>query len=272
VLLGPATDLDDALDRSLVLEAVGVPHSVEPADGAWALAVADEDAPGAEAALAAWTAENARREEPPAPDYGPSRVSAVAALALLAFGASALLYPSAWPVERGGADAARIVGGEWWRTATALTLHADAGHLGANAVALFALLWALARRLGPAAAAWVALAAGIAGNAATALAWRGGHVSVGASTAVFGALGALAALHVPRRRAWVVLGAGVALLGLLGTGERADLLAHVFGFLAGAAEGGALRRAAAPRRTRAQPVLAAAAAVPLALAWLRALS
>jgi membrane associated rhomboid family serine protease len=228
--------------------------------------------PGAEATLAAWASENARREEPPPPHYGPSRVPAVAALALLAFGAVALLDPALPWVARGGADAARIVGGEWWRTATALTLHADAGHVGANAIALGLLLWALARRLGPAAAAWLALAAGIAGNAATALAWRGDHVSVGASTAVFGALGALAALHAPRRRAWVVLGAGVALLGLVGTGERADLLAHLFGFLAGVAEGWALRRASPPRRSPAQPALAAAAAVPLAVAWWRALS
>jgi membrane associated rhomboid family serine protease len=272
VLLEPATDLDQALERSLVLDAVGLAHALEPAaDGRWALRVADEDAPAAEAALAAWAAESARREPPPDPDYGPSRVPAGAALALLAFTAFALRDPATAWVERGGADAARIVRGEWWRAATALTLHADAGHAAGNAIALGLLLWALARRLGPAPATWLALAAGIAGNAATALLVRGGHLSVGASTAVFGALGALSALHAPRRRAWLALASGVALLGLLGTGERSDLFAHLLGFVAGVVQGLALRRAAPPRRSAAQPVLALAAAVLLALAWWRAL-
>lgn len=272
MLLDPATDLDEALERSLVLDAVGVAHRLEPsADGRWTLLVADEDAPAAEAALAAWAAENARRAPAPEPDYGPSRVPAGAALALLAFTAFALLDPATAWVERGGADAARMVSGEWWRAATALTLHADAGHAAGNAVALGLFLWALARRLGPAPATWLALTAGLAGNVATALVARGGHVSVGASTAVFGALGALAALHAPRGRAWLALASGAALLGFLGTGARSDLLAHLFGFAAGVAQGLALRRAAPPRRSPAQPILALAAAVPLALAWWRAL-
>ena len=270
--LGPASDLDHALERSLVLEAVGVAHALEPAEqGGWALHVADADAPVAATELAAWAAENARREAPAAPDYGPSRVGAAAPFALLAFTAVVELDPTTPWLERGGADAARIVGGEGWRVATALTLHVDAGHAGGNAVALGVFLWALVGRLGPALAIWVALVAGLAGNAATALVTRGGHVSVGASTAVFGALGALAALHAPHRRASVALASGFALLGLLGTGERADLFAHLFGFLAGVAQGLALRRVAPPRRSPAQPLLALAAALPLAMAWWRAL-
>jgi hypothetical protein len=69
----------------------------------------------------------------------------------------------------------------------------------------------------------------------------------------------------------VTLGAGVALLGFLGTGERADLLAHFFGFAAGALAGAALRGFPPPRRSWAQAVLAASAAIPLVAAWSRAL-
>ena len=272
MLLGPATDLDRALERSLVLEAVGVAHALEPAeDGRWTLHVADADAPAADAELAAWEAENARREPPPPPDYGPSRLGAASALALLGFTALVDLDPTTPWLQRGGADAARIVAGEGWRVATALTLHVDAGHAGGNAVALGVFLWALVGRLGPALAVWVALVAGLAGNAATALVTRGGHVSVGASTAVFGVLGALAALHAPHRRASVALASGFALLGLLGTGERADLFAHLFGFLAGVAQGLLLRRARPPHRSPAHPLLALAAVLPLAAAWWRAL-
>jgi membrane associated rhomboid family serine protease len=270
--LGPGTDLERARERSLVLEAAGIAHEVEPAaEGSWAIVVAEEDAPAADAALAAWAAEGAGRGAPAEPDYGPSRAPAVGALALLAFTAWALLdRGTAWR-ERGAADAGRMLRGEWWRAATALTLHADAAHAAGNAVALAFVLWALARRLGPAAAAWLALAAGLAGNAATALLAPRGHVSVGASTAVFGALGALSVLSARRRRGWLALASGAALLGLLGAGERADLLAHLLGFAAGAALGVAARRLAPPRRSALQPLLALAAAAPLALAWWRAL-
>ena len=126
---------------------------------------------------------------------------------------------------RGSSDAEAILRGEWWRAATALTLHADYAHAVGNLVVGAFLLWALARRIGPAAAAWIALAGGFLGNALTAAVVRRGYVSVGASTAVFAALGAVALLQaVARRRmALLALGAGSALLGLLGTGQRPDL-------------------------------------------------
>jgi rhomboid protease GluP len=77
---------------------------------------------------------------------------------------------------------------------------------------------------------------------------------------------------VPRRRAWLTLGVGVALLGFLGTGARADLLAHFFGFAAGVTEGLAVRRMTPPRRSLRQPVIALLAVAPIALAWWRALA
>jgi membrane associated rhomboid family serine protease len=265
-------DRDAALARCLVLEAMGIAHELEAtSEGRWAIVVVEADAPAAESAIAAWEAdERSRAGAPPRQGYGKSRLGAAAALAILSFTTFTFGPGSGW-VERGSADAARIIHGEWWRAATSLTLHADAAHAIGNAVALGVLLGALAGRLGPALAAWVALGAGIVGNIATALLTRGGHISVGASTAVFGALGTLSALEVPERRAWLTLGAGVALLGLLGTGQRADLLAHLLGFLAGVAEGLALRRAAPPRRSPFQPAVALASLAPIALAWWRAL-
>jgi membrane associated rhomboid family serine protease len=193
-------------------------------------------------------------------------------LAVLAFALLSGLPAPGSLAGRGSADAARMLQGEWWRAATALTLHADLAHAAANAVAMGIFLGAVARRLGPALATWSALAAGVAGNVLTALAVRGGHVSIGASTAVFGALGTLSALQVPRRGAWVTLGVGVALLGLLGTGERADLAAHLLGFAVGVTEGLAVRRMAPPRRSLRQPALALLAVAPIALAWVRALA
>jgi membrane associated rhomboid family serine protease len=273
-LLRELPDHDAVLERSVVLDAMGIAHEVQPTpDGRWSLLVDDRDAPAAETALASWEAENSPRSEPLArPDYGRTLAGVAAGLVILAFAVPAGLRPAGILIERGSADAARMLQGEWWRAATALTLHADLAHAAANAVAIGIFLGAVARRLGPALAAWLALAAGVAGNVLTALVTRGGHVSIGASTAVFGALGTLSALQVPRRSAWLTLGVGVALLGFLGTGERADLLAHLFGFAVGVTEGLALRRMTPPRRSLRQPAIALLAVAPLVLAWWRALA
>ncbi len=83
------------------------------------------------------------------------------------------------------------------------------------------------------------------GGTLTAAIHRSGHVSVGASTVVFGAIGILAALRIftPGRvgsrpgKWWVAVAANLVLVALLGTGPNADVLAHVFGLLAGAAVG-----------------------------------
>ena len=273
VLLHEGGDPDAVMERSVVLDAAGIGHEVEEVpDGRWVLLVEDGEVPAAEAALAAWEAENRSPPVPLArPEYGRSLAGVAVALAILAFDLHARLRPSRILVERGSADAARMLQGEWWRAATALSLHADLAHAAGNAVAIFVFVGAVARRLGPALAIWMALAAGIAGNVLTALVVPGGHVSIGASTAVFGALGTLSALQVPHRGAWLTLGAGVALLGLLGTGAQADLLAHLFGFAAGVAGGLAVRRMTPPPRSDGQVAIALLAVVPVALAWWRAL-
>src|SRR5204863_362939 len=116
--------------------------------------------------------------------------------------------------ERGGADAERIVAGEWWRTVTALTLHADAPHVIGNAGASAVLVGAVGHQLGPGVGLCVLLLAGAGGNALTAAAHGTHHDSVGASTAMFGAIGILGATRVVsrgRRRAartsWMVVAA-----------------------------------------------------------------
>ena len=271
-LLRELPDHDAASERSVVLEAMGIAHEIQPSpDGRWTLVVDDADAPEAEAALAAWERENLVRPEPlPPPEYGRSLTGAAVGFGILAFTVYAGLPPAGVLMGAGDADAARMLNGEWWRAATALTLHADLPHVISNAIAIAIFLGAVARRVGPALATWLALAGGVAGNVLTAVVARGGHDSIGASTAVFAALGTLSALQVPRRRAWITLATGAALLGLLGTGARADLLAHLFGFAAGVAEGLVVRRISPPRRSILQPAVALLAVAPIAFAWWRA--
>jgi len=235
---------------AVVLAAAGIPHwQRERLDG-WALFVTPDDVVTALEALAAYDRENATDDDGGADEAPPARPLTIAGVvvALLLVGFFAITGPrpggSSW-FEHGSADAARIMAGEWWRTVTALTLHADAPHLAGNAVGLAVLLTAVCWQLGVGVGLWLTLLAGAGGNLLTAAVHGSEHSSVGASTAVFGIVGILAALRVvaPRRlrlgtrRSWVVVAASLALLALLGTGPHADLLAHLFGLLVGGALG-----------------------------------
>jgi membrane associated rhomboid family serine protease len=265
-----------AEEWAYVLTALGIIHEIRDDQGEHAMAVLPEDVAQAERALDAHEAEKARPAARTDREYGPSTLwlGYVALLAAFQFVTGARDESVIW-FARGSSAAAAILRGEWWRPATALTLHADYAHAIGNLVAGAVLLWALARRIGPAAAAWIALGSGVLGNALTAAVVRRGYVSVGASTAVFGALGALAMLQVVARRRMVLLalGAGSALLGLLGTGQGADLFAHLFGFAAGGLLGLAAGPLALhpPRRTLLQPLLALGTIAALAVCWRAAL-
>jgi rhomboid protease GluP len=265
---------------AVVLAAAGIPHwQRERLDG-WALFVTPDDVVTALEALAAYDRENATDDDGPdeAPPARPLTIAGVV-VALLLVGFFAITGPraggSSW-FEHGSADAARIMAGEWWRTVTALTLHADAPHLAGNAVGLAVLLTAVCWQLGVGVGLWLTLLAGAGGNLLTAAVHGSEHSSVGASTAVFGIVGILAALRVvaPRRlrlgtrRSWVVVAASLALLALLGTGPHADLLAHLFGLLVGGALG-ALAAFTLPSTPPAalQGVLLIAAVAVVLRAW-----
>ncbi|MFW6334190.1 MAG: rhomboid family intramembrane serine protease [Desulfosalsimonas sp.] len=140
-----------------------------------------------------------------------------------------------------GASAAKIADGELYRVVTALFLHADGLHLLGNMAGLAVFATAVCHVAGWGAGILMVVFAGASGNMINAWLYEYGHLSIGASTSVFGAIGILSGYQFFRKRrdagrkaaAWVPLGCGMALLGFLGTGERVDLTAHLFGFLAG---------------------------------------
>lgn len=194
------------------------------------------------ALLDTYVRENAPAPPPPPEASWPFPVPAMAGFSaglialFLVTGTRATRGPA---FAEGTAHAGRIVSGEWWRAFTALTLHADLGHVVGNALSGFLFVGFLARRLGFGLALSLCVAAGAAGNLLNAWLHQARHDSVGASTAIFAAVGGLAALVLPRRnrrtdRPWVVsVGAGLGILAMLGTGERADLWAHFFGLACG---------------------------------------
>jgi len=149
--------------------------------------------------------------------------------------------PAHW-LDRGRLDVYRVaISHEWWRLITALTLHADSGHLISNILIGMPLLVLLARRLGLGLALGLTLLSGITGNAINAFYQPLSHTSIGFSTAVFGMIGILTGDAVAgyggegfKRRIFIPLMAGLALLGILGTaGERTDIFAHLFGLVGG---------------------------------------
>ena len=271
---------------AVVLAAGSIPHRLRLRLDGWALIVAAHDAEAARAALDAYDRENIGDPAEIVPDdvarvRGAAAVGVAIGLLLIGFFAvtGTRAGRSVW-FERGAASAERIVAGEWWRTITALTLHADAPHVIGNAAASVVLVWAVADQLGPGVGLWLLLLAGAGGNALTAAVHGAHHNAVGASTAMFGAIGLLAATRVvsrgrrpAARKRWMVIGASFALLAFFGTSPDADLLAHLFGLVLGGAVG--LVTAFAVRRPlppRAQWVLAVAALAAVIGAWVRAMS
>ncbi|HYE94263.1 MAG TPA: rhomboid family intramembrane serine protease, partial [Terriglobales bacterium] len=235
-----------------------------------------DDAPKAHAMLAAYDDERRDTAAARADDAPYPWISGVA-LGLLLLWLHTLTGTAAWR-EPGAAIAGRILAGEWWRSVTALTLHADVVHVVGNACALAVLLPPLVQRFGAGAALIALVASGALGSVLAAFVHAARHSSIGASTAAFAAVGILVADRLvtrepARRKRWLVPIAGVLLVVMLGTGPRADLAAHAFGFVAGAALGApAAALMKRPLPAVAQWLLGTLAALILAASWHLALT
>jgi rhomboid protease GluP len=250
----PPVDAQKTSEWIVVLSASGIHYRLSFEVGQWVIHIPFVEHELAHEELAAYT-EESRSWQSPNEDVPPLWTEAESSGSSVWVGAMLIVfYVWTGPYSR---DSALTCGAamntdsffsyEWWRAVTALMVHAGPGHLAGNVVCMVLYGYALCRTFGGGLAWLLILATGVIGN--TVAAWLHGpeHISVGASTACFGALGLLAAsqtlqnLRAPRpvvgfwRRAWLPLGAGVAMLTLLGTGERSDLLAHLFGFLSGLA-------------------------------------
>lgn len=230
---------------SLVLSSSGVPHVVQRSDSGWSIRVEADVQDRALDTIRVYIAEN---PEAPAHEdaadtfFARNHSASWAVLILLAFYvASKRSGDFHRVVQEHGASSASILQGEVHRILTALLLHADELHLAGNLVGIVVFGTAVSSIFGVGVGWLMILASGMVGNLANAWFFQYGHTSIGASTAVFGAVGILAARQFvmkrestsQRRKAWLPLAGGVALLAMLGAGARADIMAHVFGFVVG---------------------------------------
>lgn len=275
------------MEFRLVLESVQIPVRAELQSGWWVLLVPSDHWNAAAAELDAYTSENLSSDSvmPALPTVYPGGKTGAAVYAAVILMIGFLSLPGALGIDlysAGNSQAGLVVAGQWWRTMTALTLHADFGHLASNLVfgVLFGIL--AGRALGGGVGWSGIVLAGTLGNLANALIQDADHRSIGASTAVFATLGILVALALRPRtqtresllRRWSPLIGGVMLLAFIGVGgERTDVMAHVTGFLAGLLVGWACRYL--PVRWlgdgRVQFATAFATVAFVALAWVVAL-
>jgi membrane associated rhomboid family serine protease len=250
VVLRVTPDSKLAEEWALVLLTQGLSPSLRHDQRGVALSVPAEEAEMALAGLVAYEKENpfpVQKDQNPSDEFlSPMAGIVVAGVLILSHVVTTRWKESFDWVERGSAEASRILDGELWRTVTALTLHADLAHLISNAVAAAIFVTALSSIVGAGLAFTLLVLSGACGNLANAWIQGSSHAAVGASTAIFGAVGVLGSLGLAKRRreptrrrgAWVAIAASLGLLAMLGTGTgRTDVLAHLFGFCCGAALG-----------------------------------
>jgi membrane associated rhomboid family serine protease len=244
-----SVDLLACEQRAFVLRAVGIEHVVGSEEGMFGVFVPDALARRALDELQKYESENRARSAPPQVvlhDFAAlSSVVYMLVLVLCGYLAGVQFGGIDW-IDAGALVPDERSAGQAWRVITALTLHADVGHLIGN-LAFGGLFGFFAAQLIGPGTAWLSiLLAGALGNWVNTLLMRAQQTTIGASTAVFATLGMVACYALMRHTAgaprwahrWAPLVVAVALLAFTGTGgERTDVLAHLTGFAAGALVG-----------------------------------
>ena len=279
---------DECMELRLVLNAAGISAEAQHQDGWWLLIVLSHDLARSTAEIDAYRQENAVSSTRPSiafPGYEGGGV-AVTVYALVILVIATWDEVSAFDVDwqsAGTMEAGKVVGGQWWRCLTALTLHVDVGHLIANLV--FGVLFGLiaGRILGGGVAGLAMVIAGALGNFVNAMLRAPMHSSIGASTAVFAALGMIVFHAIgsgwsdrqTMMKRWSPLIGGLVLFAYTGIGsERTDVVAHATGFSAGMLVGwiGYQVPPHVLANKQVQVVAGSAAIALIAAAWIIALS
>ena len=229
-------------DESLVLLSQGITHRIERSEeGPFQIFVDPDKRRAAQFQIRLYHRENPPRDEnPPLPlkfTFQPLWVLAIPiACTLLDFSDAFIQMHNA-----GIADAAKILRGEWWRAITAMTLHGDSRHLAGNLISGFLALSLLHYRIPLAKLVpFLAVASAVA-NFFVALTVQTNFRSLGFSGFVFATIGCLAVIEfrlMPREthgmlRRFAPLCGAASLAVFLGLGENADILGHLYGFIAG---------------------------------------
>lgn len=234
----------EVFDLSLLLASQREKHWIEVHNGEFELWVLSEKRENLEKLHHLWVIENNREK---------AIVSELPTLSLkpiLAIWFLVVLFIYArsgghWGIQNWGhADSERILAGAWWQTFTALTLHADLGHILSNLLSGYFVLNLLQKHLDIGKAFFSLVIASAIANYWVAWDIGPGHYSLGFSTLVFASLGMLATLEsrlllrVKDGSKWDFrklspIWAAICLVAMMGFGENSDFRAHVYGFIMG---------------------------------------
>jgi len=241
---------EKATTWSLVLWAMNIFHEVTHDDAGFHININADDLEAVRRELAAYEEENSNwpQSERPIADRTLSQSQPPT---ILLMGALLLIYAVTGPWSGGSPWFANgavmgdriLVHHEWWRVATALTLHGNPVHLIGNVLIGGFLVHFLLRSIGTGLGLSLILFCGAAGNSINIFAHGTHHNSVGFSTAVFATIGILSGRQSILKRnitrtVLPPLAAGLGLLAMLGSsGEHTDLGAHLFGLLVGVVAG-----------------------------------
>ncbi len=229
----------------LVLDAYDLPYSLKRSGSDWEIWVDEEIRDRALELIAQYIEENPKVSMLDVPETEIHQKTFTGIWACLILLACQIVVDMSGHVDRifreYGASSRDILNGELYRTVTSLMLHSGYPHLVGNMAGIAIFGTAVCNITGSGAGWLMILLTGILGNLANAVLFRYGYISIGASTAVFGAVGILAAYQLYRKikipgqkmKAWLPIAGGLALLAFLGSGEHSDLMAHLFGFIAG---------------------------------------
>lgn len=228
-------------DCSLVLLSQGISHRlVRDPNGPYQIFILPEHEDIARLQLALYRKENPPKEYNPPQSLSFSLqplwvLMAPVVFTLVDFSNKANIHGT------GISEASKVLKGEWWRSFTAQTLHADARHLASNLVIGYIVMNMITfriplLRLSP----FIATAAAVA-NLGVSLTLQSHFKSLGFSSFVFAAIGCLAMMEfrlMPREshgliRRFAPLCGATALAVFLGLGENADILGHGYSFMAG---------------------------------------
>lgn len=267
---------------SLVLSATGIEHQVEIALTGFDILTQENSIEDSIRAVELYTSENATFL--PVKQTFTARFHTTYSGLFTAF----LLFFIHWRIslnhdpqlftETFGSSASRILQGEYFRCITSLFLHGSDLHLIGNMAGIVIFGTSVCSISGAGAGWLMILAAGFAGNYFNASFYKTLHLSIGASTAVFGSVGILAGYRLIcnleenglKVSAILPIGAGLALLALLGSSPNSDVMAHLFGYLAGLIAGSCYRLFV--RKTlseRFQTALLCISVIIIITCWLR---
>ncbi len=229
-------------DESLVLLSQGISHRLEHSpDGPFQIFVELDDQKRARFQIRLYHRENPPREvNAPLPlkaSFQPIWVLLVPTVVTL------IQFSGIIPgIESEGlSDADKVMNGQWWRCITALTLHGDSRHLGGNLLTGYLVLSMMSYRISLAKVVpFLAVSSALA-NFCVAATVQTDFRSLGFSTFVFAAIGALSVMEfrlMPKEshgllRRFAPLCGAASLATFVGLGEHADILAHLYGFIAG---------------------------------------